>query len=387
MADTWICTLFFDTSSRDALLYNAKMSAAEIAEAAKAAGNAAFKAANFDEAIAEFTKAVEADPTNHVLYSNRSGAHAAKADFKAALLDANKCIDLKADWAKGHSRRGAAYFGLKNWIQSQAAYEKGLELDPESKVMKEELEKVKLMRNPTARAAAAAQTAGSAAPSTGLIPKFVSLCALVFGILYMVPLLGARTAFLCYKLCVVQILTLFVVNLYNKFPLKMATLSDPAFTSTQEVQAFVLNIFMLFSPPLPFALMPFLTGCLLNAVHGFQAPIQSLPDFLKSRLLYFTTPEGVFQLNAFGAVSEVIVTFMGPLLVVVQGYRALLMSFFFFQYVARRYKSNQQTQQTVMIFTQKADGWFKHRLVPMPLQNVYMNAKTYVAWGADKLGS
>ena len=101
-------------SSRDALLYNAKMSAAEIAEAAKAAGNAAFKAGNFDEAIAEFTKAVEADPTNHVLYSNRSGAHAAKADFKAALLDANKCIDLKADWAKGHSRRGAAYFGLKN---------------------------------------------------------------------------------------------------------------------------------------------------------------------------------------------------------------------------------------------------------------------------------
>ena len=52
--------------------------------------------------IEAFTAAIEADPTNHVLYSNRSGAHAAKADFKAALLDANKCIDLKADWAKGH---------------------------------------------------------------------------------------------------------------------------------------------------------------------------------------------------------------------------------------------------------------------------------------------
>ena len=113
------------------------MSAAEIAEAAKAAGNAAFKAGNFDEAIAEFTKAVEADPTNHVLYSNRSGAHAAKADSRA-LLDANKCIDLKADWA---IPAAAPRTCLKNWIQSQAAYEKGLELDPESKVMKEELEK------------------------------------------------------------------------------------------------------------------------------------------------------------------------------------------------------------------------------------------------------
>merc|ERR1719409_2539049 len=124
------------------------MSAAEKAEAAKAAGNAAFKAGNFDEAIEHFGKAIEADPTNHVLYSNRSGAHAAKGSFTDALLDANKCIDLKSDWAKGHSRRGAAYFGLKNWIQAQASYEKGLELDPASAVMKSELEQVKLHRNP-----------------------------------------------------------------------------------------------------------------------------------------------------------------------------------------------------------------------------------------------
>lgn len=39
---------------------------AEIAEAAKAAGNAAFKAGNFDEAVQKFTEAIEADPTNHV---------------------------------------------------------------------------------------------------------------------------------------------------------------------------------------------------------------------------------------------------------------------------------------------------------------------------------
>merc|ERR1719231_1873038 len=112
------------------------------------------KAGNFDEAIAQFTTAIEADPTNHVLYSNRSAAHASKTSFTEALIDANKCIELKGDWAKGHSRRGAAYFGLKNWIQAQSSYEKGLELDPSSQVMKDELEKVKLMRNPRAAAAA-----------------------------------------------------------------------------------------------------------------------------------------------------------------------------------------------------------------------------------------
>ena len=119
--------------------------AAARAEAAKTAGNAAFTAKNYDEAIQFFTEAIEADPTNHVLYSNRSGAYCAKADFKAALMDANECIKLNEQFAKGHSRRGAAYFGLKNWPQSQAAYERGLELDPNSAAMKAELEKVYLL--------------------------------------------------------------------------------------------------------------------------------------------------------------------------------------------------------------------------------------------------
>ena len=44
--------------------------------------------------VEQFTAAIEADPTNHILYSNRSGAHAAMGAFTPALLDANKCIDI-----------------------------------------------------------------------------------------------------------------------------------------------------------------------------------------------------------------------------------------------------------------------------------------------------
>ena len=91
------------------------------------------------------------------------------------------------------------------------------------------------------------------------------------------------------------------------------------------------------------------------------------------------------QVHAFGAVSEVIVTFMGPMLVVVQGYRALLLSFFYFQYVSRRYKVNAQTVQVVGLFVQKADGIFKHRFVPAPLQAVYTRFKYFVGLAADKL--
>ena len=40
----------------------------------QAKGNDAFKLGNFEEAIDFFSKAIEVDPTNHVLYSNRSAA-------------------------------------------------------------------------------------------------------------------------------------------------------------------------------------------------------------------------------------------------------------------------------------------------------------------------
>ena len=62
--------------------------ASSIADAAKAAGNEFFKKGEYEKAVAEFTKAIEADSTNHVLYSNRSGAYAANSSFKEALLDA-----------------------------------------------------------------------------------------------------------------------------------------------------------------------------------------------------------------------------------------------------------------------------------------------------------
>ena len=59
----------------------------------------------------KFTQAIELEPGNHVLYSNRSGAYASLKDFDKALEDANKTTELKPDWAKGWGRKGSALHG------------------------------------------------------------------------------------------------------------------------------------------------------------------------------------------------------------------------------------------------------------------------------------
>jgi len=42
----------------------------------KTKGNAAFADKNYDEAIGFFTEGIDVDPSNHVLYSNRSACYA-----------------------------------------------------------------------------------------------------------------------------------------------------------------------------------------------------------------------------------------------------------------------------------------------------------------------
>lgn len=101
-----------------------------MADALKALGNKAIAEKNFDEAIKHFTEAIELEPTNHILYSNRSAAYASKKDYDSALKDAEKTTELKPDWAKGWGRKGAAMHGLGDLVGAHDAYEEGLKLDP-----------------------------------------------------------------------------------------------------------------------------------------------------------------------------------------------------------------------------------------------------------------
>lgn len=91
----------------------------------------------------KFTQAIEIDPTNHVLYSNRSAAHASKKDYENALADAEKVIEIKPDWPKGWSRKGTAAHGLGDFLKANDAYEAGLKIAPEDAGLKSGLASVK----------------------------------------------------------------------------------------------------------------------------------------------------------------------------------------------------------------------------------------------------
>jgi len=66
----------------------------------KDAGNKEFLAGNHQKAVELFTQAIELDPQNHILFSNRSGAYAGLKDFQKAFEDANQTVTLKPDWPK-----------------------------------------------------------------------------------------------------------------------------------------------------------------------------------------------------------------------------------------------------------------------------------------------
>lgn len=82
----------------------------QAAEALKASGNAKMSARAYQEAIGEYTKAIELDGQNPVYYSNRAAAYSSIDDQESAIGDAEKAIEIDPNFVKAYSRLGYALF-------------------------------------------------------------------------------------------------------------------------------------------------------------------------------------------------------------------------------------------------------------------------------------
>ena len=71
-----------------------------------------------------------------MFYSNRSAAYLNAGKKQEALADGEKCVEIKPDWAKGYSRKGAALHALGRYAEAAETYEAGLAVDGSNAALK-----------------------------------------------------------------------------------------------------------------------------------------------------------------------------------------------------------------------------------------------------------
>lgn len=118
-------------------------------------GNEYFKKKEYEKAIDCYTQAISLEPNDHILYSNRSGSYLNLNKADLALKDANKCVELNAEWWKGYHKLGLAQFTLGKTEEALNSYKKGLELDKDNTTIKNSIieaeQKLKEDSNPFAK--------------------------------------------------------------------------------------------------------------------------------------------------------------------------------------------------------------------------------------------
>ena len=110
------------------------------AQELKDLGNKEYKAGAYLKAAGLYTKAIKADPTNHVLYSNRCAALLQLSKITKALADAEMAIKINPTWGKvrlraaarrarasGRPRRGSPVVAYR--ARRQGYYRKGAALE------------------------------------------------------------------------------------------------------------------------------------------------------------------------------------------------------------------------------------------------------------------
>jgi tetratricopeptide (TPR) repeat protein/membrane associated rhomboid family serine protease len=107
----------------------------KIAEAYNDRGIAYLKKEQFDQAISDFNNAIELKPKLAMAHNNRGIAYLKKEQFDQAISDFNNAIELKPKLAMAHNNRGLAYFYKKEyekaWDDVQKAQNLGYQVHPE----------------------------------------------------------------------------------------------------------------------------------------------------------------------------------------------------------------------------------------------------------------
>ena len=111
---------------------------AQAKEEKRVEGNALFAKKRFRDAAKFYGEAIDLDPYDHSLYSNRALCFLEFGAFEKARLDAEECTKLRPDFLKGHLRLARALRLLGACDEAREACRAGLEVERNSKSLRAE---------------------------------------------------------------------------------------------------------------------------------------------------------------------------------------------------------------------------------------------------------
>eukprot|EP00759_Apiculatamorpha_spiralis_P021912 PhF_6_TR26376/c0_g1_i2/m.38028/K09553/STIP1; stress-induced-phosphoprotein 1 len=93
-------------------------------------GKDAFQRGDYVNAIKLWSQCIDENPSDHLLYSNRSAAYLKNNEPERALKDAEVVIKLSPGFAKGWHRVGSAHEIMRHFPEALEAYRKAASLEP-----------------------------------------------------------------------------------------------------------------------------------------------------------------------------------------------------------------------------------------------------------------
>lgn len=86
----------------------------------------------YQEAIRDFSKAIEINHSHASAYNNRGVAYGVIGNYQQALKDFEKVIELDPENITVYNNRGSVYYSMGNYSQAVEDYKKAVEFDPKN---------------------------------------------------------------------------------------------------------------------------------------------------------------------------------------------------------------------------------------------------------------
>ena len=112
----------------------------------KEAGNKAFANKNYEEAVKQYTMAIEItlEKPNHIYFANRANAELELMMFEECIADCNQAIQIEPTFIKSYFRKAKALINQQKLVQAMETLKEGKEIDPNSVEIKEMIKEVEI---------------------------------------------------------------------------------------------------------------------------------------------------------------------------------------------------------------------------------------------------